>query len=159
MHMGMVHMKVNSILIEKGFEPIIKNRSRKANTKENDSDETSENIENEESTESMFVESTESISESIDEEFTQEISSESIDEKCTQETSSESIDDHSCTICKQQTQSIEDLWNHYKSSHYSKSPKESHVQFSSGLLCKFCSKTFVDDNTLFMHIGVCYNLL
>ena len=89
-HMGMVHMKVNSILIDKGFEPFKKTRDSKKCTKENDY---------------------------IREHFT-------------------------CQICRNPTKTIGDLWNHYKSLHYTKSPEEDHNKDSTGLNCNSCTNQF-----------------
>jgi len=159
-HVGMVHMKVNDILVEKGFEPIQRNQKRIKNTYEVGPNE--EKLTEAGPNEEKLTDETEVGPK--EEELTDEVEDEPKEEKLADETisaieSSLLGQNFTCQICRNPSQNIGDLWNHYRNSHYSKSAEKDHNKFSTGLACNFCSKSFSDVNTLFMHIGVCYNLL
>ena len=64
-----------------------------------------------------------------------------------------------CQICRHISSQVEDLWDHYKSLHYSKTIEDDHTDLSTGLACRKCNKSLGNENTLFMHIGVCYDIL
>jgi len=64
-----------------------------------------------------------------------------------------------CSICRCNCQDVAELWNHYSKVHYRKPALEDHLSVSNGLICKKCEKSFNDENSLFMHVGVCYSFL
>jgi len=139
-HMGMVHMKVNDILVEQGFLPIQKD----VRFTKNDGD--IQSNEEEKNNESDKIIDAKDENHSV---VTNTVANETM----------EVVEPILCQICRNLSLDLADLWSHYKSSHYSKSIDEDHFTVSTGLACKKCSKSFEDENTLFMHIGVCYDFL
>merc|ERR1719318_79779 len=137
-HMGMVHMKVNEILLEKGLVPVHKDVRFLKNSGEKES-----NIEQD-----LTYEITDPKQEPNDEE-----------ENYAPTETMEVVNPILCQICRNLSLGIEDLWKHYKTVHYSKTAVEDHTTISSGLACKKCRRSFDDENTLFMHIGICYDYL
>merc|ERR1719470_524257 len=137
-HMGMVHMKVNEILLEKGLVPVHKDVRFLKNSGEKES-----NIEQD-----LTYEITDPKQEPNDEE-----------ENDAPTETMEVVNPILCQICRNLSLGIEDLWKHYKTVHYSKTAVEDHTTISSGLACKKCRRSFDDENTLFMHIGICYDYL
>ena len=168
-HMGMVHLKVNEILVEQGFSPVQRDvRPASSNAKEHR--EIERNGENKIKETETYIEMEKNVEDSNNEipnEVNEEIAIKTDNDitmgNCVKDDDDNTIKDAVtpilCLICRCVTLQVGDLWDHYKSTHYSKTIEDDHTDLSTGLACRKCNKSLGNENTLFMHIGVCYDIL
>ena len=138
-HIGVKHMKINSLLVKHGYKEHIKPTKNGKPTKDLQSDLGTIDV----LAKSLVIADVSKADLEVKDEI-KDVSFSKVKKSI-----------NSCQLCDKEVEGLSSLWNHYTNSHFHKDIKQSygHLMDFEEMKCKLCDKQMKQKHGLLMHVG------